>query len=85
MPDSECAVSSSFSFSAFSAFSDTFDDFEFVGDEEDDGSSSLFENHSVKKRKGGGKMGNIDTHKEYVGSLILVEEVSFILLQILNI
>ena len=55
-----------------------------VGDEEEDDSSS-FENQSVKKRKGGGKMGNIDTHKEYVGSLILVEEVSFILLQILNV
>ena len=54
-----------------------------VGDEEDDDSS--FENQSVKKRKGGGKMGNNDTHKEYVGSLILVEEVSFILLQILNV
>ena len=45
-----------------------------VGDEEYD---SSFENQSVKRRKGGGKMGNNDTHKEYVGSLILVEEVSF--------
>ena len=53
-----------------------------VGDDDDDDSS--FENQSVKRRKGGGKMGNIDTHKEYVGSLILVEEVSFILLQVLN-
>ena len=56
-----------------------------VDDDDDNDDSSSFENRSVKKRKGGGKMGNNDTHKEYVGSLILVEEVSFILLQILNV
>ena len=48
-----------------------------VGGDDDDDDSSSFENQSVKKRKGGGKMGNNDTDKEYVGSLILVEEVSF--------
>ena len=46
-----------------------------VDDDDDDDSS--FENQSVKRRKGGGKMGDNNTHKEYVGSLILVEEVSF--------
>lgn len=54
-----------------------------VDDDDDDDSS--FENQSVKRRKGGGKMGNNDIDKEYVGSLILVEEVSFSLFYMLNV